>query len=94
MSEEEEDGDGFVRHSLSWRSQTLNNFFGKLDRRLSIGSSKILAKRRVYGNTVEKPPPDNVPLWMKETIPSPSRDDSTDIEGLLATGNSSDEDLL
>ena len=44
MSEEEEDGDGFVRLSLSWRSQTLNNFFVKLDKRLSMGNPKILAK--------------------------------------------------
>ena len=53
-------------------------------------------KKRVYGDTIEKPPPDNVPLWLKETIPSSSsRDNSTDIEGLLAMGNSSsDEDLL
>ena len=95
MSEEEEDGDSFVRQRFSWCSQTLNNFFVKLDRRLSAGSPKILAKKHVYGNAIEKPPPDNVPLWMKETIPSSSsRDDSTDIEGLLATGNSSEEDML
>ena len=49
----------------------------------------------LYGNAIEKPPPDNIPPWMKETIPSSSsRDDSTDIEGLLASGNSSNEDLL
>ena len=71
-------------------------FFVKLDKRLSAGNTKILAKKCVYGDAFEKPAPDNVPLWMEETIPSSSsKDDSTDIEGVLATGNSSnDEDLL
>ena len=96
MSEEEEDGDGFLRHRFTRSSQALNNFFVKLDKRLSTGNTKILAKKRVYGDAFQKPAPDNVPLWMKETIPSSSsKDDSTDIEGVLATGNSSsDEDLL
>ena len=96
MSEEEEDGDGFVRHSFSWRSQVLNNFLIKLDKRLNTGNPKILAKKRVYGDVIEKPAPANVPLWMKANVPSSnSKDDSTDIEGELTTGNSSsDEDLL
>ena len=86
MSEEEEDGDGFVRHSFSWHSKTLNNFFVKLHKRLSTGNAKILAKKCVYGDGIEKPAPGNVPPWMKETIPSSfSKDDSTDIEGALVT---------
>ena len=96
MSEEEEDGDGFVRHSFSWRSHVLNSFLVKLDKRLSAGNPKVLLKKRVYGDILEKPAPDNVPLWMKANFPSANlKDHSTDIERELITANSSsDEELL
>ena len=96
MSEEEEDGDGFVRHSFSWRSQVLNNFLLKLDKRFNTRNSKILAKKRVYGDIIEKPAPHNIPLWMKANVGSSNpKDASTDIEGESTTDNSSsDEDLL
>ena len=41
----------------------------KLDRRCAKKSrGKSLAKKRVYGDTVQKPAPESVPNWMKEDI--------------------------
>ena len=64
MSEEEEDGDSFIRHRPSWRSSTLNRFLEKLENRYKSKHPKSLAKPRTYGDPVQKIPPSGAPLWM------------------------------
>ena len=70
--------------------------FSKARQAFKHSQPKNLGKKQVYGDTIEKPAPESIPSWLKENIPSSSsKDDSTDIEGVLTTGNiSSDEDLL
>ena len=56
MSEEEDGGDGseFVRHRFTWRSKKkLNQFIEKLDKRSSKRNTKVLAKKRVYGDPLK-----------------------------------------
>ena len=61
---EEEDGDLFVRHRPSWRSDTLNRFLEKLERRFKDKHPTSLAEPRAYGEPVQKDPPASIPSWM------------------------------
>lgn len=64
MSEEEEEGDTFIRHKPSWRSDTLNQFLEKLESCFKDKHPKSLAKPRKYGEPVEKNVPSGIPSWM------------------------------
>ena len=64
MSEEEEEGDSFIRHWPSWRSDTLNQFLEKLERRFKDKHPHSLAKPRTYGEPVQKKAPTGIPSWM------------------------------
>ena len=70
MSEEEENGDGFIRHRQSWRSLAFNRFIEKIDTRLSRRGSKTTARKREYGTECDRPAPINIPGWMIESSPS------------------------
>lgn len=78
MSEEEESGDGFIRHRPSWRSGVFNRF---IDHRLSKNSGKTIARRREYGDKCVRPIPIDIPDWMKE---SPYSDNSDSADGGLS----------
>ena len=67
MSEEEAEGDEFIRHRPSWRSSSLNKLLEKLDNRFKAKNKKSLAKPRSYGIPSDKPAPDNTPTWMLTT---------------------------
>jgi len=71
MSEEEAEGDDFVRHRPSWRSATLNRFFEKLENRYKSKHEKTLAKPRRYGNPVQREAPPGIPSWMLNMAESP-----------------------
>ena len=64
MSEEEPDGDEFVRHSPSWQSWRFKGFLDKLDHRFKSKHTNSLAKPRSYGTPREKATPDGIPSWM------------------------------
>ncbi|CAI8031455.1 hypothetical protein GBAR_LOCUS17848 [Geodia barretti] len=64
MSEEEEEGGSFIRHKPSWRSNTLNRFLEKLERRFKEKHPNSLAKPRTYGEPIQKAPPAGIPSWM------------------------------
>ena len=64
MSEEEEEGDSFIRHQPSWRSDIFNHFLEKLEGRYKAKHARSLAKPRTYGEPVQKPPPASAPSWM------------------------------
>ena len=59
MSEEEEEGDSFIRHQPSWSSEEFNNFLDMLDERYSKKDSKTTAKAfsRKLGEVVVREPP-------------------------------------
>ena len=65
MSEEEPDGDEFIRHRPSWRSPFLNCFVTKLENRFIKKHGKSLAKPRRYGSLIDRPAPAGIPSWMK-----------------------------
>ena len=65
MSEEEPDGDEFVRHRPSWRSPFLNRFVAKLENRFIKKNAKSLAKPRRYGSIINRLAPTGIPSWMK-----------------------------
>ena len=83
MSEEEEDGDqdGFIRHQPSWRSNVLNRFISKLEKRIKKNSKNSLAKKRRHGTTIDKDAPPNLPSWMTE-------------KGAEVTEQDNDQDIL
>ena len=86
MSEEEEEGSHcFVRHGFSWRSQAFNKFMKKLDKQCT--NEKSLAKRSVYGVAINKPAPENIPVWMKEDVPVPVTEDNPDSEQEMFASN-------
>ena len=68
MSEEEAEGNEFIRHRPDWRSHRFNKFIEKLDNRYKSKHEKMLAKPRTYGDVVVKSFPDGIPSWMCETI--------------------------
>ena len=89
MSEEEESGDGFIRHQPSWRSGVFNRFIEKIDHRLSKKGGKTVARRREYGDKCVRPIPTDIPDWMKESACS---DNSASADGglsdeLISSGN-------
>ena len=55
MSEEEEEGNGNIRHPPSYRSKGLNKFIAKLDKRLDTKQSKHSRVARRLGSPREKP---------------------------------------
>lgn len=57
MSEEEEEGNGYIRHPPSYRSKGLNKFIAKLDKRLDTKQSKHPCVARRLGSPREKPLP-------------------------------------
>ena len=65
MSDEEENGEGFVRHPPSYRSEVLNNFIAKLDSRYDKTQQKTQPrKKRVLGSPVKKAVPHNAKNWL------------------------------
>ena len=68
MSEEEEEGDSFIRHRPSWRSEEFNKFFDMLDERYSEKDPKTKAKAfsQKLGEVVlrDPPVPISAELWM------------------------------
>ncbi len=75
MSEEEAEGDDFVRQQPSWKSATLNRFFEKLENRYKSKHEKTLAKPRRYVNPVQREAPPGIPSWMLDTEQSPTPED-------------------
>ena len=67
MSEEEAEGDDFIRHRPTWRSSSLNKFLEKLDSRFKAKHQKSLAKPRSYGSPSDKPASDDIPSWLLTT---------------------------
>ena len=95
MSDEEKDGDMYIRHPPSYRSQ---NFLCKLDERADKTNTKSHARfQRKKGSPRMKTPPVNLKKWMK-------KNDETDLECLsdeeetpaptVAADNASSEDLF
>ena len=50
--------------------QTLNKFIEKLDQQMAKKNSNSLSKKKLYGNVVNKPIPENILRWMKEITPN------------------------
>ena len=89
MSEEEESGDGCVRHRPVWRSQV---FIGKIDCRLAKNCTKTVARRREYGEKCVKPMPKDIPDWLKESNGSTgSMNTDGGLSDELISGGSEDE---
>ena len=61
MSDEEKDGNTYIRHPPSYRSERLNRFIQKLDSRLDSTPSR---HARVLGSPVEKQTPARAKRWM------------------------------
>ena len=68
MSEEEEEGNSFIRHRPSWRCEEFNQFLEMLDERYSEKdpTTKAKAFSRNIGEVVlrDPPVPISVELWM------------------------------
>ena len=64
MSDEEKQGDVFVRHQPSYRSTTFTKFLNKLDKRAAAKSSHQPQTNRELGSPVEKPIPPMCKQWM------------------------------
>ena len=67
MSEEEAEGEEFIRHRPDWRSPSFNIFIEKLEKRYK-KKKKSLAKPRSYGNEVSKLPPSDISSWMIKDV--------------------------
>ena len=65
MSEEEPDGDEFVRHRPSWRSPFLNLFVTKLENCFIKIDGKSLANPRRLRSLIDRPAPAGIPSLMK-----------------------------
>ena len=64
----------------------------KLDQRsVKRSKGKLLARKRVYGSAIQKPPPDNIPEWMKEVGPDTLVDNPLSEEELFDSSDSSDD---
>ena len=67
MSEEEKDGEVYVRHAPAYRSNSLNRFISKLDHRLDTDipnkTSHPSLERRV-GSPRDKPVPKGCKKWI------------------------------
>lgn len=83
MSEEQGEGDSFVGHQPSWRSDTLNRFLGKLERCFKDKHPHSLAKPRTYGEPVKKNPPTGIPSWMVSPEQGDESIDSTPDQNAL-----------
>ena len=64
MSEEEKDGDFYIRHQPSYRSNTLNKFIKKLDQRLEADINR--KKHPCLLRTLGSPHKQHVPLKCKK----------------------------
>ena len=64
MSEEEEEGNGYIRHPPSYRSKGLNKFTAKLDKRLDTKQSKHPRVARRLGSPREKLLPHMCKKWV------------------------------
>ena len=101
MSEEENDGDGFIRHRYSWRSDKLNKFIEKLDKRHGKSTRAGPAKKRIYGQMITKQTPENLPPWMvakadadNDDTAAHNEDALSEVEGPLQSSSDSDSDDL
>ena len=92
MSEEEDNGDGFVRHRQSWRSQAFNRFIEEIDARLTKGP-KTTARKREYGTECDRPVPERIAHWMRATSSehSGSGDGGHVSDELFSTGDEHSE---
>lgn len=68
MSEEEEDGDSYIRHPPSYRSESFNKFIDKLDQRLQSKHSKHPRLERRLGSPRNKLVPVQCKKWMVKTV--------------------------
>ena len=93
MSDEEKDGDTYVRHPPAYRSDQLNRFIEKLDSRLESTPSRHARHARVLGSPIQKLAPAGAKSWMlKETGGMPVAGASTDDQDIAA--DASDLDLF
>ena len=101
MSEEEEDGEGYVRHPPSYRSEGLTKFITKLDQRLDMRQSKHPRVARRLDSPLEKPLPHMYKKWVvkkelrgehgqREYEQYTSDDEESKIEGETNTSNNSE----
>ena len=67
MSEEEDEGEEFIRHRPDWRSASFNRFIEKLEQRFKSKNPQSLAKSRSYGDPLCKSAPSGIPSWMIQT---------------------------
>ena len=64
MSDEEKEGETYIRHPPGYRSERLNRFIQKLDERLDSMPSRHARHSRVLGSPVEKQVPAKAKAWM------------------------------
>ena len=64
MSDEEKEGEEYVRHPPSYRSGALNTFISKLDERLDTTKDKHPRVGRRLGSPHQKPVPEGCKKWL------------------------------
>ena len=64
MSDEDKEGEEYVRHQPSYRSKALNNFISKLDERLESSKDKHPRIARSLGSPHNKPIPEGCKKWV------------------------------
>ena len=64
MSDEEKDGNTYIRHPPSYRSERLSRFIERLDSRLDRTPSRHARHARVLGSPIEKQAPARAKSWM------------------------------
>ena len=101
MSEEEEEGNGYIRHPPSYRSKGLNKFTAKLDKRLDTKQSKHPRVARILGSPREKPLPHMCKKWVikdlreredeQRTADSEHRSSHSESDGEMNTSSNSSD---
>ena len=92
MSEEEKDGEVYIRHAPSYRSDSLNRFICKLDHRLETGKHPRMDRR--LGSPRDKPVPAGCKKWIvKRELWKNNNDEATEEPADDAFANESDSDF-
>ena len=100
MSDEEEQGEVYIRHPPSYRSDILSSFIEKLDSRCSKEANSQPRKKRVVGSPIMKAVPINAKKWMlKDEFKCGSKpgdkendiDATNDIDGILSSMDEPEE---
>ena len=64
MSDEEKEGEEYVRHQPMYRSKALSSFISNLDERLDSAKDKHPCVTRKLGSPREKPLPEGCKKWL------------------------------